>query len=300
MLNFYKPNLSDRPWMHEIFYRCGKLGCEYSFANVYLWGDQSVARLGDGLALYSCFHGDAFYVCPVGTPLLPAIDALAADAQERGKSLRILSVSPQEAAALEAACPGRFLFRAVRSSFDYIYEIDRLADLGGKKLQAKRNHINRFQQANPEWQVEPLCDENLDECREMIARWYCRHLAEHEDADLTLEQRALGHALAHRKSLEMEGLCLRAAGRVIAFTMGNRISESTFDVNFEKAYSDIQGAYPLINREFARYLRQKYPELLYLNREDDMGLAGLRKAKESYVPDVMAEKLCLTLREQTL
>ena len=97
----------------------------------------------------------------------------------------------------------------------------------------------------------------------------------------------------------MEGLCLRAGGKILAFTMGNRISETAFDVNFEKAYADVPGAYPLINREFARDLREKYPELLYLNREDDMGLEGLRKAKESYYPDCMAEKYCLTLREQT-
>ena len=300
MLNFTRPKLSDRPWIHEILYSCGKLGCEYSFANMYLWGDQSVARLGQGLAFYSRFHGDGFYVCPVGTELLPAIETLIDDAEQRRDKLRVLSVSPQEAAALESACPGRFQFRAVRSSYDYIYEIDRLADLGGRKLQAKRNHINRFLQEHPDWRVEPLCEENIDECREMIARWYCKHLSANEDADLSLEQRALSLALAHRRTLEMEGLCLRAGGKILAFTMGNRISETAFDVNFEKAYADVPGTYPLINREFARYLREKYPELLYLNREDDMGLEGLRKAKESYYPDCMAEKYCLTLREQTV
>ena len=71
--------------------------------------------------------------------------------------------------------------------------------------------------------------------------------------------------------------------------MGNRISRDTFDVNFEKSFADVQGAYPLVNREFARYIREQHPDIVYLNREDDMGLEGLRKAKESYHP-VFLEK----------
>ena len=84
---------------------------------------------------------------------------------------------------------------------------------------------------------------------------------------------------------------------VLAVTLGAPLSEETFDVNFEKARSDVDGAYTVINQEFARYLREKYPQLKYLNREDDLGLEGLRKAKESYCPDHMAEKCWACLLE---
>lgn len=77
---------------------------------------------------------------------------------------------------------------------------------------------------------------------------------------------------------------------MVAFSMGNRIREDTFDVNYEKAVADVNGAYSIVNREFARLLRARYPELRFLNREDDMGIEGLRRAKESYAPDILLEK----------
>mgnify|MGYP002737047281 CR=1 FL=1 len=93
----------------------------------------------------------------------------------------------------------------------------------------------------------------------------------------------------------LSGLLLRAEGRVAAFTMGSPIGPDTFDVHFEKAFSDLPGAYPLINREFARWLRERHPGLRWLNREDDMGLEGLRRAKSSYHPDRMVEKSTVEL-----
>ena len=86
-------------------------------------------------------------------------------------------------------------------------------------------------------------------------------------------------------------------GELLAVTLGTSLNETTFDVNFEKARADVDGAYTVINQEFARYLRQKYPALRYLNREDDLGLEGLRKAKESYCPDHLVEKCWACLLE---
>ena len=100
----------------------------------------------------------------------------------------------------------------------------------------------------------------------------------------------LKRALAARQALEMEGALLEVDGQIVAFTMGNRIRTDMFDVNFEKAVPQMNGAYPIINRDFARYIAQKHPEVRWINREDDMGLEGLRKAKESYFPDLLLEK----------
>ena len=79
--------------------------------------------------------------------------------------------------------------------------------------------------------------------------------------------------------------------------MGSRLTQDTFDVQFEKAQANIQGAYPAINYEFARYIREKYPDIKYLDREEDMGLEGLRKAKQSYYPHHMIEKCWACLLE---
>ena len=93
---------------------------------------------------------------------------------------------------------------------------------------------------------------------------------------------------------------LYAEGKVLAFTMGNPINETVFDVNFEKADPYIQGSYAIINREFARWIRAQHPQVKLLNREDDMGLEGLRKAKESYVPDLLLEKYIAELEVHIL
>ena len=98
-------------------------------------------------------------------------------------------------------------------------------------------------------------------------------------------------------NLEMEGGLLRVNGQVVAFTMGSRVSDDTFDVQFEKALTQVEGAYPMINREFARWVRAHHPEIVYLNREDDMGEENLRKAKLSYHPDLLLEKYVAELKE---
>ena len=96
--------------------------------------------------------------------------------------------------------------------------------------------------------------------------------------------------MEHYHELGLEGGLIRVYGEVVAFTMGDMLCADTFDVHFEKAYGELQGAYAMINREFARQVRARHPEIKYLNREDDMGVEGLRKAKQSYYPDLMVEK----------
>ena len=132
----------------------------------------------------------------------------------------------------------------------------------------------------------------------MAAVWFEQYDGESSEAhDFRIEKIALDRAFDDFAGLGLEGLLLTDGGEILAFTMGNRILPDTFDVNFEKAYAAVQGSYPIINREFARYIRQTHPGVKYLNREDDMGLPGLRRAKESYHPDLLLVKLIATLEE---
>ena len=182
-------------------------------------------------------------------------------------------------------------FHSVRDSADYVYETEQLAQLHGKKLQAKRNHCNRFEAAYPDYRVLPLTADQLPRCRAFTDEWYRLHFLENDPADYALEQRAIGLAFDHFDALGMTGLVLEVEGEVVAFAMGNPIRPDMFDVNFEKARADMNGPYPMINREFARRIAQEQPQYRFLNREDDMGLEGLRRAKESYIPDLLLEKL---------
>lgn len=127
--------------------------------------------------------------------------------------------------------------------------------------------------------------------------WYALRQAANPHADYRMERSALEKALRHRKELCMEGLLLTVDGKDVAMTMGSFLREDTFDVHFEKALDRTDGAYAAINNGFARHLREKYPLLRYLDREDDMGLEGLRKAKLSYCPDHLVEKSWACLME---
>ena len=112
-----------------------------------------------------------------------------------------------------------------------------------------------------------------------------------------MENIALARACQNYNALKMDGILLMDGGKVLAVTMGSRMSPDTFDIHFEKAREDVDGAYTAVNCEFARYLRLKYPAARFLDREDDMGLEGLRKAKLSYNPHHMVEKYTATCLE---
>ena len=289
-MQFREITLEDRETIHRFMYGACGHGCEYSFANLLFWGDQKVAFL-DGLPLiFSRFGSGYFYQIPLTADLKPAVDALRADARERGIPFRLFGLTPREVDRLAALYPGALSFFPVRDNFDYVYHIERLTELKGKKLQSKRNHCNRFVDAWPDYRVLPLTPERIDDCRAFTARWYEEHAAFHDPSDYDGERVAIEKAFRHFDALHMEGIILETAEGMVGFSMGNRIREDTFDVNYEKALAQVNGAYPMVNREFARRIHARYPEVRYLNREDDMGIEGLRRAKESYFPDILLEK----------
>ena len=298
MIDFHCLTPEYRERLHDLLYAAGRQGCEYSFANLYLWGRQQVSLVQNFLVVFSHYRGRSVYLYPVGTgDPKPALDALRADAKARGSPLRITGLTRAETEKVESLYPGQFHFSPDRDGFDYIYDIGRLSNLSGKKLQQKRNHVNRFLREHPDWHTEPITADNLPLCRNFLDRWYTQHKLLYPHSDFKMEQVALDRAFRHFDTLGMEGLVLFAEGQMAAMTLGNNLSPDTWDVNFEKADPDIEGAYPMINREYARYIRTAHPEIRFLNREDDMGLPGLRKAKESYYPDILLEKFTAILLE---
>lgn len=273
-------------------------GCEFSFANLYLWGRQRFAVLHGHILLFSQFDRRSVYPYPVGGGDKKAVlDAIIADAGARGIPCRITGLNAAAKKIIEELYPGRFRFHCDQGAFDYVYSIDDLADLKGKRYDGKRNHLNRFKAAYPDYSVQPLGEDNLAEVRKMVNEWFEAKLAENPSGDFHMERAALEKAFCHYRELGIEGLVLWGGGEVLALTLGSRMAHDTFDVHFEKARSGVQGAYAAINCEFARYIRQKHPDVLFLNREEDMGLEGLRKAKQSYHPHHMVEKCWACLLE---
>ena len=298
MLNFVAVKPEDKHLYDPFLRYCAERGCEYSFANMYLWGRQKATFHEGNLAFFSQFYRKSVYKFPLGENLKPTLDAIIADARERGIPCRITCLTAKDKELLETLYPDQFYFQPDRDSYDYVYSVEALAELKGKKLQRKRNHCNRFYLVHHGCTTEPITEENTPEVTAMLEDWYAAKLAADPTASFYLEQAAIARALQHREALGMEGLLLRYKGKIIAMTMGSALSEDTFDIHFEKAVEGYDGAYAAINREFARYLREKYPKLQWLNREDDMGIEGLRKAKLSYCPDRLIEKWWACLKEE--
>lgn len=291
MIEFQRLSPDQKETYEKVLSQCPPRSCEYSFVNLYCWGLQKMAQFADCFLFFSHFEGRSVYPYPVGGgDRRAAVEAILQDARQRGIPCRLVGMTDLDCKELDSWFPGEFHFRSDRSSFDYVYSIGDLADLKGRKFQKKRNHVNRFCQEHPDFQVLPLDEHTMPQAREMAANWYLSRKAADPHGDYLLESVALNRAMRHYDALGLDGIVLTVNGEVKAITLGSRLSADTFDVHFEKAADDSDGAYAVINREFARYLRKKYPDLQFLNREDDMGLEGLRKAKLSYCPHHMEEK----------
>ena len=297
MIDFKRLELANKAQFDHYLMDWGDHGCEYSFVNLFLWGRQKAAFVNDFLVLQSQFDRRSVYPFPVGRgDVKPVLDAIIADARERGIPCCLTILTGPECELVEQLYPGQFRFHCNRDNFDYVYDISGLADLKGRKYQKKRNHLHRFHDAHPDCQFVPIEEVSMDTLTEMLKQWYESHEAANPGINYHMEEVAIQRALLFREELGLEGLALLEDGRLLAFALGSRLREDTFDIHFEKAIEET--AYAAINQGFARYLREKYPAVQFLNREDDMGLEGLRKAKLSYNPDRMIEKCWAQLWEE--
>ena len=299
MLDFQKLDLAQKERYTAFLMNCGSRGCEYSLVNLYLWGRQRVAFVDGCLALFSQFQRSSVYPFPIGDgDLGNVLDAIIHDARARGLECRFTSMTAEDCALLEERYPGKFRFHPDRDGCDYIYDIHALADLPGRKYQRKRNHLNRFRQAHPHCQAVEIDESLLPQVEQMVGQWYeSRRTPETQD-EFHLEQIALRRAFENWVQLGLEGMVLIEDGKILAMCVGSFLNQDTYDVHFEKALEEVDGAYTAINQAFAKHLRDKYPQLRYLNREDDLGLPGLRKAKLSYYPVKMVVKFWANLWEE--
>lgn len=266
-------------------------GCELSYANLNMWGEQKATILHNHLILFTKYNDMYLYPFPLGSgDKKMVLDTIMQDADERKIPCIISSLTPNSAQLLENLYPEYFDIKFNRNSFDYVYDIEKLATLKGRKYHRKRNHYNHFCKNYTDFYTEPLNKENMSQVKTFLAEWYQKRLEESPENDYHNEQIALERCFHDYERLDMESLILFHNQDILAFTMGSRLSADTFDIHFEKARWDVEGAYTAINCEFAKYIHEKYPKVLYLDREEDLGLEGLRKAKESYFPHHMVEK----------
>lgn len=299
MIDFKPIEAGDKPLYESYLHSSLRRGCEFSFLNIFLWGQQSYALLNGCLVLLSRFNNTYYYSYPLGQgDVEKTVEDIIVDSKKREIVCRINGIMPQEKILLESKFPDRFTFTTTPDSYDYVYDINDLAELSGKKYHGKRNHINRFCQSYPDYDVEHICDKNIAFVREMADKWFNEREARVPLHTFDMERAALTRLFDNFSALDAEGLILKYKNEILAFTVGSAFYKDIFDVHFEKASHDTDGAYTVINREFARYIRNKFPEVRFLDREEDMGLEGLRRAKQSYRPVSQIEKWRAKLKDE--
>lgn len=292
-LEFYEPTAADAAWAAPMLRATGSMACEYSFTTIFMWRryyHNQIARFGAHLFVKTQEEKHA-YLFPVGGDLREGIALLRAFAHDRGHPLCLFGEDERMVQQLEEWYPGVFTCEPSRGDFDYIYRSSDLIELPGKKYHGKRNHIAAFTRKFP-WTYEAIDAQNTADVLAMAEEW-CRQKGNCRDKGLRSEQCAIREALSLRRDLSLRGGLIRVEGRVVAFTFGSPINDQVFDVHVEKALPDFPGAYAVINREFAAHELADYP---YINRENDLDIEGLRRAKESYYPAILLAKYVCTER----
>ena len=296
MIDFHRVTLEDKTWIEEKLRHNKNRSCEYSFGNIFGYDAKMEIYVGEyeGCLVTKCVIADNYisYCCPVGDGnVIKALDAVVREAEKNNVYCDIFGMDKETAEAFNQKYAGKYEVIADRDSYDYIYLSTDLISLTGKKYQPKRNHISYFMR-NFNWVYEKITAENIPDCIQMSRRWLEESTSEFKD-DLEDELKIIKRVFENYDALGFVGGLLRVDGEVVAYTMGEPLSDVMFCVHFEKAFADIRGAYPMINQQFVKNELSRYT---YINREDDVGAENLRKAKLSYHPVFMVEKYSVRIK----
>ncbi|MDE6294493.1 MAG: phosphatidylglycerol lysyltransferase domain-containing protein, partial [Muribaculaceae bacterium] len=236
------------------------------------------------------FSKDAFSL-PLGKMGLPlAVEVLRQYCIKNDFKLRFSAVPEYAVEDFKALNPVGV--EIIEDMGDYLYSAEKLSTLSGKKYNKKRNHINQFLAAYPDWSIEPITADNAQEAlrfMDLIDR-------EGDHIPMAVTERHLNRLVLEqilKGETQYIGAILRGGGEMLAFSIGD-IKGDTLYVHIEKALREAPGAFEMINKSFARMVCEAHPEIEYINREDDAGDMGLRMAKESYHPVEILKKYNIT------
>jgi len=287
--NFSPVTLADKKTILPQLLANDVFFCDYSFQNLFMCGDifkTSWLFHDERLWIYNGY--DDLMLMPVGKALsLPELVAVSDMLRREGKSGNFVLVD-QDFVKNNAALEQFFKVDIDRDNGDYIYASQKLVDLPGNKLHKKRNLINQFMVLYPDYLCQPLQPSDLDACLRLAEKWCRQRVC--QELDFDHETSALKRALHHFGDLELQGLKISHGGELFAFSVFSQLNSDMADVHFEKFDPEIKGIGQVINWETAKNLSAKYK---YINREQDLGIEGLRQAKKSYSPEYVVSAFFL-------
>ena len=294
MEQFKKITVEDREILAKYINMRKHRACDYSVGNLVLWSDiyNTQFAVANDMLFIKFRNGDKnYFAFPMGNGnLKQSFQWIFEYCEEQNIEFNMSVIESDMFADIEKIYPGEYQVSYIRNNADYVYKTEDLKNLAGKKYHSKKNHINKFLKTNKDWSYERISKENTEECVEMVKEW-CLENGCCTDQSKADEICAVLKGLRNREKLSLLGGVIRISGRIVALTMGEKLDDDMFVIHFEKAFADINGTYPMINQQFIIHELSDY---IYVNREEDLGVEGLRKSKESYRPIFMLEKGILT------
>jgi hypothetical protein len=296
MLDFREISINDKERITAALDYSQFMGCEYSFSNNMAW-----RRLGDSqIAFYKDFYICCSFRSEDGVPhfFLPSgsgdyrevVTEMKKYSGNLGKPLRVAGITEPSLRMLNELFPDSFITETDDGDWDYIYLSDDLISLSGRKFHGKRNHLARFRELGAIY--SEMTEKDFDDCITFSALEY-NSRALNSDHSFIAEQYAINTYFNYFGELGLQGGVIRIDGKVVAFTIGDRLNNDTFCVHIEKADTRFNGIYAGINNCFAKSAASGYK---YINREEDLGIEGLRKAKQSYHPAFLLKKYTVTFK----
>lgn len=296
-MDTFKPiTIDDQDLFTDIFKRAEPTASEFTFSYLFMWKrdyNLSYAIIENHLCLVSQSKVYKPYsFCPI--PVSGKFDPLSfSRACKRIEAYFSDTGFQPMFARVSDCCLGRLLsvygegakVQPLENTFDYVYNASDLINLSGKKFSGKRNHIHQFMRKYGNYEYVRVTEDNLDECKKILDAW-----ADKNEIDCdpdNSERLACYELLKNWSRLPLKGALIKVNGSFEAFTIGELLNPETAVVRIEKANSDIHGIYTLINRDFCA---NEWGNVKYINREEDLGLDGLRKSKLSYNPTFMVNK----------
>ncbi len=311
MLQFKDPELSDRIAINKAVNDVCYIGSDASFGNIFLlrkkYGTQICIKDGFLFRYYNGQESRHGYTFPLGNGnITHALKLIEEDSAQSDKPLEFCLVTESQSKVLTNYFGERAVFKENHGDSDYIYAAESLATLEGKDYRKKRNHISRFNRTYSDYELRPITLQNVEDAMLIEKLW----LKESEQQDIAnddaaaecsedkksriAEFEAISEALENLDAIGVKGAILYIQGKPAAMTMATEICENVWDIHFEKVTSEYadNGGYTAINKLFASSLTNAR----LINREEDINIEGLRKAKLSYYPQTILDKSHVTIK----
>lgn len=288
-MNFTSPNLNDVESYKRFFGLDDNMSYENAFATLFIWDELLNYKIyfeDDFLILG--FYDNCFYL-PFGN-FEKGMKALMNYVKEKNIIPTLITSECEKLEKFKKLYSDKVTIRETRDFFEYIYLATDLAELKGKKYHSKRNHIKNFQKLY-EYSLEELNENNKYEFLKTAKLWF---EASEKTEETSVELNGIKKLLENINIINVLGAAIKVNGEIAAFSLATKINDETVNIHIEKALPEYRGAYSVINQEFAKILSKDFK---YINREDDVGIEGLRKAKLSYKPTILLKKYEITFNE---